>query len=87
MERKLKIDPELYDMACAWGLVPKTEPADNVVQGQNSADSENSVQSVQQEPTIFADGKKLLGADLGAKGAMRMEGYSNFGRIRRGSKR
>ncbi len=59
-----------YDMTCAWGLFHKTQEAGNVVQEQNSADSGNSVQSVQQEPTIFSDGKKLVGTDLGAKGVL-----------------
>ena len=84
MERKPKIDPELYDMACVWGFFHKTEEAGNVVQEQNSADSGNNGKLAQQKSTDFADGKKLLGTDLGAKGAMHMDGFSNFGRISRG---
>ena len=76
-------DPSLYDMACAWGLIFKPETADDGVQEQNSVLG-NSAQSQRQEPTTFADGKTLLGVDLGAKGAMHMDGFSNFGRISRG---
>lgn len=73
MEKRPKIDPDLYDMACAWGLVPRPEKADDS-RGQQSADClEDHGQSVDQGTKVFPDGKKLRGKDLGAKGVLESE--------------
>lgn len=69
MERRPKIDPDLYDMACAWGIVPKAEQTSKSLSKQDADGSGSNSQPTQSQVKVFPDGKRLCGRDLGAKDA------------------